>query len=829
MNKIVKMRIACMTAGAAFLIFHFAFSSLHAYSGIPSSGSIRGVYISGKTPSHLKEGDVGFWEGVVSSMTWQLPGACWEKPVNLIPGNTYYYKYALKYGTGAVTTLIWEQTNFWHSVYVGYEDNVYLDGDFTKSISASSVEDNWAGAPSPPQDPVVDVGDGFADITWAVPHFGGMNLLDTKGFLVYLSTDGSQWSNYNDTCSLISPDDTNVRISNLRNNTGYYLKLRSVDKYEYPLIDINSELYPAASYARNFRWSYSQMLYFKPNRKISCKFSLNYPGNEDVFLVLGGTDYRISREGDNYTAWLTLTEHETYSYHYKAGGVTDPYGTRSVKVIDINNDGEFFVSDIWGIANSDSLPEAIIGWKITVSTEDVDFLWKTNSGYSDNVTVYYSTDILNWYVVISTNYSSFLWDDADIGRTYYFAIGDSGHQSAPQEVDTSMISIVKIPPPLKIVEMVDQRVKTEVHMNDLKIKCSAPVKKGDEYADTYWVLKSTYNLNIVHGTEIDWEVNDFFVKKTGVSPGVNIECYSDISGATPLETNYIWNLNIFGSSETYCSLPDIYVTPVEVTRRYGGDFSKNASVKFPERSLPVKRGYLTIYNREEVSIAGNYRELSSKIDAANARTGQISYQREMSTSTIFMFNLTKADGSLLEQEFRRPVEITLPYPAGTDTDNIAAFYLDEEYNFWKKVQIGPHFEKPEINISSAAITFRTMHFSVFALMTVAGEPDLSNAVIYPNPFKPFDKKFETGAVYSAGNQYSGIHFTRLTSNTKIRIFTIDGVPVRSGLVSSNDGTCVWDARNDDGRDVSSGLYLILAEDPNALGEKKFIGKAAIIR
>ncbi|PIV19488.1 MAG: hypothetical protein COS41_00650, partial [Elusimicrobia bacterium CG03_land_8_20_14_0_80_50_18] len=100
------------------------------------------------------------------------------------------------------------------------------------------------------------------------------------------------------------------------------------------------------------------------NRQINCRFAVNYPGSDEVFLVLNGRDYSLRRDGENHAARITLTEQETYAYYYKTAWRTDPYGTRSVKVMDINNDGEFFISDIWGIANSDYLPEDIIGWKI---------------------------------------------------------------------------------------------------------------------------------------------------------------------------------------------------------------------------------------------------------------------------------------------------------------------------------------------------------------------------------------------------------------------------------------------------------------------------------
>lgn len=107
-------------------------------------------------------------------------------------------------------------------------------------------------------------------------------------------------------------------------------------------------------------------------------------------------------------------------------------------------------------------------------------------------------------------------------------------------------------------------------------------------------------------------------------------------------------------------------------------------------------------------------------------------------------------------------------------------------------------------------TIATRHLSIFGLFTsVVG--DLSNVIVYPNPFKPHLGHTE-------------IYFKGLTAKTTIKIYNIAGELVRK--IENVDGETRWDARNNSGNKVASGVYIYIIT--NDKGNKK-IGKLAVIK
>lgn len=82
---------------------------------------------------------------------------------------------------------------------------------------------------------------------------------------------------------------------------------------------------------------------------------------------------------------------------------------------------------------------------------------------------------------------------------------------------------------------------------------------------------------------------------------------------------------------------------------------------------------------------------------------------------------------------------------------------------------------------------------------------------YPNPFR-----------LSEG--HSGITFTNLPENCRINIATVSGNTVRE-VKGVGPDTWVWDVKNDDGRDLASGIYLYTVQSKSAAT----MGKVMIIR
>lgn len=124
-----------------------------------------------------------------------------------------------------------------------------------------------------------------------------------------------------------------------------------------------------------------------------------------------------------------------------------------------------------------------------------------------------------------------------------------------------------------------------------------------------------------------------------------------------------------------------------------------------------------------------------------------------------------------------------------------------------------------VNTTEHTVTVEVDHLSIFRVAyytSVAN--DFSNVRVYPNPFKPYDGNDETG------NYSRGIIFDQLTENAAIKIFNLAGELVNE---LSGTGEIRWDARNKEGKEVASGVYIYLVTDK--AGNKPATGKFVIIR
>ncbi len=132
----------------------------------------------------------------------------------------------------------------------------------------------------------------------------------------------------------------------------------------------------------------------------------------------------------------------------------------------------------------------------------------------------------------------------------------------------------------------------------------------------------------------------------------------------------------------------------------------------------------------------------------------------------------------------------------------------------------------EIDLNKKIITMGTMHLSIYGIFSLAAE-NLNNIRIYPNPYKPNDGKDDTGKPYNPYDSNSGIIFDNLTQAARIEIYTITGQLVWRKTTDDTSGKIQWDARNQSGKDVASGGYIVLIID-TASGQKK-VKKIGIIR
>jgi len=91
--------------------------------------------------------------------------------------------------------------------------------------------------------------------------------------------------------------------------------------------------------------------------------------------------------------------------------------------------------------------------------------------------------------------------------------------------------------------------------------------------------------------------------------------------------------------------------------------------------------------------------------------------------------------------------------------------------------------------------------------------NLTNVYAYPNPWDV------------RRGHAPEVKFANLPDSADVRIFTVSGMWVRT--VRASNGQATWDLRNDDGKNVASGLYFYVVEAAGT--DNKVKGKLAVIR
>jgi hypothetical protein len=156
------------------------------------------------------------------------------------------------------------------------------------------------------------------------------------------------------------------------------------------------------------------------------------------------------------------------------------------------------------------------------------------------------------------------------------------------------------------------------------------------------------------------------------------------------------------------------------------------------------------------------------------------------------------------------------YVAGLNKNIIAIAYCDDTSIRWLQVYSKAFYRDDRV-------MGRTRHLSIFRLLQHVVSPDLSGAIVYPNPYKP-----GSNTIYDDTAQGTGVVFNNLTAHTKIKIFDIAGELVKEIEETDGDGLFVWDTRNEEGDKVASGTYLYYIFGQDGSTEKRK-GRIAIIR
>ena len=107
------------------------------------------------------------------------------------------------------------------------------------------------------------------------------------------------------------------------------------------------------------------------------------------------------------------------------------------------------------------------------------------------------------------------------------------------------------------------------------------------------------------------------------------------------------------------------------------------------------------------------------------------------------------------------------------------------------------------------VTAYTDHFSLFQIMGMAGNGDLTQITAGPNPLR------------LGMNPAQSITFRNCPAQARLRVYTPRGGLLRE-LRADAAGLAIWDGRNGSGRTVASGIYLVLIESS---GSKKILNVA----
>jgi hypothetical protein len=188
----------------------------------------------------------------------------------------------------------------------------------------------------------------------------------------------------------------------------------------------------------------------------------------------------------------------------------------------------------------------------------------------------------------------------------------------------------------------------------------------------------------------------------------------------------------------------------------------------------------------------------------------------------------------------RPAQLTVVYSSAAADPSALNLYWFNPGSGQYVLQPDALGSAPVRDAQARSITFNVGHFSTFVLLDSAAGAiggsahggDLE-AYNFPNPFDLQIKSVTT--IHGAGAQTVRGTMVRvgvppnLTGPGKLRVFDVTGRVIRTidmGLLAGGQSYYQgWDGRNDDGRDVASGLYVGQVE----IGSKRKSFKMAVIK
>lgn len=389
---------------------------------------------------------------------------------------------------------------------------------------------------------------------------------------------------------------------------------------------------------------------------------------------------------------------------------------------------------------------------------------------------------------------------------YFFNFKSREAGGTLTSIDSSPYAIVFDSNPPSPVMTVSAQDNPSDNGRQLLVKWSNPNTNPDFFAYNIYLSDSPITATTTSFISINQIYYDASVKSTIISvPEDLIDYYVGVKAVDAGNNSSSFHSEGLSTAGPVYSVRNVILSDFINDTIYS-TYDKNTKVIFKQGENIGS--YLDIIQIENESS-------QKKVDEANLKAtikGLKFQSMDQLSSTIghFIFN----------GNFFGTAELYMNY-ADSDLANIKEnklklLKLDENENFWFKVK------NQTINYENKYIKTDITGFSIFRIAEIQVADDLSNVKIYPNPFKPTDDDFSTG------NYNTGIKFINLPPMVKIKIYNIAGEYISTLNESDGDGILRWNATNDDGDKLASGLYILYIE--NIENKKdKVVKRLAIIK
>lgn len=165
----------------------------------------------------------------------------------------------------------------------------------------------------------------------------------------------------------------------------------------------------------------------------------------------------------------------------------------------------------------------------------------------------------------------------------------------------------------------------------------------------------------------------------------------------------------------------------------------------------------------------------------------------------------------LNPQAGKSVTITIPYQgvsvSGSAEDGLRIFRLDENTQGWILLS-----DPQTVNKIAKTVSKSISSFSFYRLISLGVAQNLSDVIVYPNPFEFAKARDET------------LKFVNLPTQATIRIYDVAGELVRTLQKDSTINRVTWDGKNEYGEKVATGIYIYVISSPQDLRK----GKIAVI-